>query len=273
MKRKLIAIVMTVATILTFFTGCVKQDVNVSINKDGTGAIITEFGIEKEFYAQLKDSGTDPFEGKTVTEYEYDGSTYVSVSETKEYSDVKEIETALEDMIFRTDIFADMSFENEDSFEDSESNIEEEIESENGLLDITVNTGSENEETDSKSDETVSEENNKIFESVSIEKKDGLFYSVLNFNAKFNKQNTTEESYEFDDIYKFRLTLEFPDEIISSTGGSVEGNKIIFDLASIPENGEISASCESKNTTVIIGLVAGLILLVGGTFCIIKFKK
>jgi len=268
MKRKLIAIAITVATILTFFTGCVKQDVNVSINKDGTGAIITEFGIEKEFYTQLKDSGTDPFEGKTVTEYEYDGSTYVSVSETKEYSDIKEIETALKEMTFRTDIFADMSFENEDILDDTESDIETEIESENDLLDITVNTGSENQETDSES-----EENNKIFESVSIEKNDGFFYSVLNFNAKFNKQNTTEESYEFDDIYKFRLSLDLPDEIISSTGGSVEGNKIIFDLSSIPENREISASCESKNTTVIIGLVAGLILLVGGAFFIIKFKK
>ena len=135
-------------------------------------------------------------------------------------------------------------------------------------MDITVNTGSENQETDSES-----EENNKIFESVSIEKNDGFFYSVLNFNAKFNKQNTTEESYEFDDIYKFRLSLDLPDEIISSTGGSVEGNKIIFDLSSIPENREISASCESKNTTVIIGLVAGLLILVGGAFCLIKFKK
>ena len=43
MKRKLRAIAITVATILTFFTGCVKQDVNVSINKDGTGTIITSF--------------------------------------------------------------------------------------------------------------------------------------------------------------------------------------------------------------------------------------
>ena len=39
--------------------------------------------------------GSDPFEGKTVSEYQYDGSTYVSYAETKEYSSYEEMEKAL----------------------------------------------------------------------------------------------------------------------------------------------------------------------------------
>ena len=62
-------------------------------------------------------------------------------------------------------------------------------------------------------------------------------------------------------------------EITQSKGGKVEGNKITFDIADITESQEFAATCESNNTGTVIGIVAGLALVVAGIFFFIKFKK
>ena len=86
MKKKVFALLMSTIMLLSLLTGCIHQDMGVKMNKDGTGSITTTLGIEKDFYEQLRSMGSDPFEGKTGSEYQYDGSTYVSYAETKEYS-------------------------------------------------------------------------------------------------------------------------------------------------------------------------------------------
>ena len=83
MKKKVFALLMSTVLLLCVLSGCIHQDMGVKMNKNGTGSITTTLGIEKDFYEQLKAMGSDPFEGKTITEYQYDGNTYVAYAETK----------------------------------------------------------------------------------------------------------------------------------------------------------------------------------------------
>ena len=76
--KKTMAILLSAVMMIVMLTGCIHQDMGVKMNKDGTGSITTTLGIEKDFYDQLVSMGSDPFEGKTTTEYEYDGTTYCS---------------------------------------------------------------------------------------------------------------------------------------------------------------------------------------------------
>ena len=95
MKKKIFALVMAVMMLATMLTGCIQNDIGVKMNKDGTGSISATIGIEKDFYQNLKQMGSDPFEGKTMTEYTYEDSTYVAYTEVKEYSSYEEMEKAL----------------------------------------------------------------------------------------------------------------------------------------------------------------------------------
>ena len=105
--KKTMAILLSAVMMIVMLTGCIHQDMGVKMNKDGTGSITTTLGIEKDFYDQLVSMGSDPFEGKTTTEYEYDGTTYVSYAESKEYSSYEEMEQALLDMTYETELIED----------------------------------------------------------------------------------------------------------------------------------------------------------------------
>lgn len=100
MKKKIFALVMAVMMLAMMLTGCIQNDIGVKMNKDGTGSISATIGIEKDFYQNLKQMGSDPFEGKTTTEYTDEDSTYVAYTEVKEYSSYEEMEKALLEMTY-----------------------------------------------------------------------------------------------------------------------------------------------------------------------------
>jgi hypothetical protein len=230
----------------------------VKMNKDGTGSITTTLGIEKDFYEQLKSMGSDPFEGKTVSEYQYDGSTYVSYAETKEYSSYEEMEKALLEMTYETEMLEDaQGTEVED-----EHSVEEES---NDIFDITIE--------EEKEDAPAPAQDNHIFSSVNIEKNGGIFYSSYTFAAVLNPQNGDGLDYDLNETFKVTLTVEMPTEITGAKGGTVEGNKVVFDIADITATQELAATCEENNTGLVIGIVIGLVVLVAGAVCLIKFKK
>ena len=101
MKKKIFALVMAVMMLAMMLTGCIQNDIGVKMNKNGTGSISATIGIEKDFYQNLKQMGSDPFEGKTTTEYTYEDSTYVAYTEVKEYSSYEEMEKALHGALYR----------------------------------------------------------------------------------------------------------------------------------------------------------------------------
>ena len=261
MKKKVFALLMSTIMLLSLLTGCIHQDMGVKMNKDGTGSITTTLGIEKDFYEQLRSMGSDPFEGKTVSEYQYDGSTYVSYAETKEYSSYEEMEKALLEMTYETEMLEDaQGTEVED-----EHSVEEES---NDIFDITI----EEEKEDAPAPTTPAQDNH-IFSSVNIEKNGGIFYSSYTFAAVLNPQNGDGLDYDLNETFKVTLTVEMPTEITGAKGGTVEGNKVVFDIADITATQELAATCEENNTGLVIGIVIGLVVLVAGAVCLIKFKK
>ena len=259
MKKKIFALVMAVMMLAMMLTGCIQNDIGVKMNKDGTGSISATIGIEKEFYQNLKQMGSDPFEGKTTTEYTYEDFTYVAYTEVKEYSSYEEMEKALLEMTYNTELIEDAQ-----QAQDDEMNGDSEDFDGNGD-DVIVLPDYEEPETPAK--------DNHIFSSVNIEKNSGIFYSSYTFNAVMNPQSNDGLDYDMNDAFKVTLTVEMPEEITQSKGGKVEGNKITFDIADVTESQEFSATCESNNTGVVIGIVIGLVVIVAGIFCFIKFKK
>lgn len=261
MKKKVFALLMSTIMLLSLLTGCIHQDMGVKMNKDGTGSITTTLGIEKDFYEQLKSMGSDPFEGKTVSEYQYDGSTYVSYAETKEYSSYEEMEKALLEMTYETEMLEDA----QGTEVEGEHSVEEES---NDIFDITI----EEEKEDAPAPTTPAQDNH-IFSSVNIEKNGGIFYSSYTFAAVLNPQNGDGLDYDLNETFKVTLTVEMPTEITGAKGGTVEGNKVVFDIADITATQELAATCEENNTGLVIGIVIGLVVLVAGAVCLIKFKK
>ena len=268
MKKKVFALLMSTIMLLSLLTGCIHQDMGVKMNKDGTGSITTTLGIEKDFYEQLKSMGSDPFEGKTVSEYQYDGSTYVSYAETKEYGSYEEMENALLEMTYETELIDDAQ-----NAEMEDVPAEEEDRNVDGVFDVVI--GEEEEENVKEKTPTPATpaKDNRIFSAVNIEKNSGIFYSSYTFAAVLNPQNGDGMDYDLNETFKVTLTVEMPAEITGAKGGTVEGNKVVFDIADITATQELAATCEENNTGLVIGIVIGLVVLVAGAVCLIKFKK
>jgi hypothetical protein len=208
--------------------------------------------------------GSDPFEGKTVAEYQYDGSTYVSYAETKEYSSYEDMEKALLEMTYETEIIEEaQNAENED--------VEEDAENPDDIFDVTI-VEPETVRVEAVAPTTPAQDNH-IFSSVNIEKNGGIFYSSYTFAAVLNPQNGDGLDYDLNETFKVTLTVEMPTEITGAKGGTVEGNKVVFDIADITATQELAATCEENNTGLVIGIVIGLVVLVAGAVCLIKFKK
>ena len=70
--KKFFAIILAAVTLTLCLTGCVYEDLNVKLNKDGTGSIATTVGLKKDFVDQML-GGQNPFEGKETQEIEVDG--------------------------------------------------------------------------------------------------------------------------------------------------------------------------------------------------------
>ena len=247
--KKTLAIVLCAVMMIVMLTGCIHQDMGVKMNKDGTGSITTTLGIEKDFYDQLVSMGSDPFEGKTTTEYEYDGTTYVSYAESKEYSSYEEMEQALLDMTYVTELIEDAQ---EDASDDGEVD---------DVIDVTVDA------------EEAPAQDSHIFSSVSIEKDSGILQSTYTFHAVLNAQSNENADYDMNDTFKVTLSVEMPCEITDSKGGTAEGNKIIFDIADITESQELSASCEENHTGAVIGITLAVVALVVGLVFFFKSRK
>lgn len=249
MKKKAISLLLCSVMLLCMLTGCIHQDTGVKMNSNGTGSVTTKLGIAKDFYEQLKEAGSDPFEGKSVTEYQYDGTTYVSYSETKEYASYADMEKALLAMTYETDIIEDAQ-----GAEGQPEVQPDEISSAGGV-------------------EVTPTKDNHIFSSVKIDRNRGIFYSSYTFKAVLNPQKAEGEEYDPNEAFKVTLSVEMPGRITGAKGGTPDGNKIVFDIADITESQELAAASEENHNGVVIGMVVGLVVLAGGLFCVVKLKR
>ena len=227
-------------------TSCVQQDIGVAINADGTGTVSATIGIEEDAYEQLVGMGSDIFEGKETSTYEHDGKTYVSYTETKSYENYEDIEKALLEMTYESDVFDGLNtedFETEDAVESAEA-----------------------------------AEPAPIFKSVSIDKSSGLFYSNYTFKAEMNPQEISDsEDIEMDlpidtDSFRMTFTVTMPSDITQANGATVEGNKAVFEIDDITEAQEFSVVCEQNNVTAVIVIIVVLVIVLGLFFFLTKRK-
>lgn len=244
--KKHITLLMAIVCMFALLTGCVQQDIGVAINADGTGTVSATIGIEEDAYEQLVGMGSDIFEGKETSTYEHDGKTYVSYTETKSYENYEDIEKALLEMTYESDVFDGLNtedFETEDAEESAEA-----------------------------------AEPAPIFKSVSIDKSSGLFYSNYTFKAEMNPQEISDsEDIEMDlpidtDSFRMTFTVTMPSDITQANGATIEGNKAVFEIDDITEAQEFSVVCEQNNVVAVIVIIVVLVIVLGLFFFLTKRK-
>ena len=244
--KKHIMLLMAIVCMFAMLTGCVQQDIGVAINADGTGTVSATIGIEEDAYEQLVGMGSDIFEGKETSTYEHDGKTYVSYTETKSYENYEDIEKALLEMTYESDVFDGLNtedFETEDAEESAEA-----------------------------------AEPAPIFKSVSIDKSSGLFYSNYTFKAEMNPQEISDsEDIEMDlpidtDSFRMTFTVTMPSDITQANGATIEGNKAVFEIDDITEAQEFSVVCEQNNVVAVIVIIVVLVIILGLFFFLTKRK-
>ena len=244
--KKHIMLLMAIVCMFAMLTGCVQQDIGVALNADGTGTVSATIGIEKDAYEQLVGMGTDIFDGKETSTYEYDGNTYVSYTETKDYASYEEIEKALLEMTYESEVFEDLD------------------------------TGDlESEMTEESAEST---EPTPIFKNVTIEKNTGLFYSTYTFKAALNPQEITEtedtgmELPIDTDSFRMTFTITMPSDITQASGGTVEANKAVIEIDDITEAQEFSVISEQNNIVAVVVIVVVLVIILGLFFFLTKRK-
>ena len=244
--KKHIMLLMAIVCMFAMLTGCVQQDIGVAINADGTGTVSATIGIEEDAYEQLVGMGSDIFEGKETSTYEHDGKTYVSYTETKSYENYEDIEKALLEMTYESDVF-------------------------NGL-------NTEDFETEDAEESAEAAEPAPIFKSVSIDKSSGLFYSNYTFKAEMNPQEISDsEDIEMDlpidtDSFRMTFTVTMPSDITQANGATIEGNKAVFEIDDITEAQEFSVICEQNNVAAVIVIIVVLVIVLGIFFFLTKRK-
>ena len=262
--KRYCALLMAALTLVSVLTGCVHEDLTVTLNDDGTGAVAVTIGLRKDFYDQISElGGDDPFEGKETTEIEYEGKTYVAFTETKEYGSFEEIEKALADMKYETEMIDEMEAEKETD-ESDDTNLADE-----GLDDYIFGDFIITDETEPEKKESATPtRDDHIIKSVSI-KKNGSKYT---FDAVMNALTGTRGDYDMSDIFSVSIAVVMPGKISACEGGTAEGNKVTFDLNDMSK--ELTLHAESK-TTSIVPIIIGAVVVVAvvGAIIILRRKK
>lgn len=250
--KKILAIVLSVITFSLCLTGCVYEDLSVKLNKDETGSIAATIGLKKEFVDQMM-NGQNPFDGKETKEIEYDGEKYIAYTEVTDYVSFDEIAKALSEMTYDTEDY-DVPTENE---VDGDVDTETAEETEPSVIDEWLADTSTEEETD-----------NHIFKSVEI-KKDGSKYV---FSAVLNKAEGQVQGYDLSDIFKVSVSVEMPAKVTAYKNGTVDGNKVTFDLSDLNEETELYAECKvTSKVPAFIGL--GLAVVAVVAFIVLRKRK
>ena len=247
--KKILTLVMCAFMLVASLTSCVAEDIGIKLNADGTGTLALTMGIKKDYYDMMTSAdGGDIFEGKNTNEVIIDGEKYISYTESTDYGSFDEIEQALLKLTYDTEEIEDAVDENAEDTENTDDTVDSE------LTDIPTQT-----------------EVLPIFKSVEIEKNAGLFYTNYTFNAKMNPMPTSAE-YDVNDMMKLSVTLEMPEDVAQTSGGTVEGKKVTFNIDDLTNETELSATCEANNYVVIVGIVVALVLVLCLFFFLTKKK-
>lgn len=96
--KKKIALVLSLVTIAALLSGCICQQLSVTVNKDGSGTIKAAVGYSKTF-VEMMQSDEDGGEGMDLSEYKekvIDGTTYYVMEEEVPFASVEEFNELME---------------------------------------------------------------------------------------------------------------------------------------------------------------------------------
>jgi len=287
--KKIIALILCTLGLVFALTGCVREEMQIKLNEEGTGEMVAMTALKLGFYQQLKDmNGVDPFDGKETINVEYDGEKYVAVKDTVTYASFEELENALKEMTFgggnvseeETDGTEQFAGEIKTEPTDTEIEIESDAIAEAELM-TEPDAGSEiNEEVEPAEDadsvdeyETVSSDSatgeiaeRKLFKTVEI-KKDRSKYS---FHAVLNSVEGESFGYDISEVLKVTVTVEMPGKITAYKGGTVNGNVVKFDISDLSEETELYV--ESKTGSALPAVI-GTVVILGGIAAFIFLRK
>lgn len=260
MKKRILLIISILFIVTILFSGCMFQDIGVKLSKKNGGTITMTFGLKKDIYNKLVADGKDPFENMETTEYKYNDSIYVAYSETKTFATYDALASALLDISYNTDFINENFNQNYNSKSTSPTT----------PLDISPSLSTEEEKPSEKTDSM------KIFEAVSITRKQFFIQSEYTFNAtfkahqieyknEFNEETEGEVEYDLGNIYRFSLSVEMPGNIVSHSEGSINGNIITFNVTDVSQKQDIFVTSQTDNDYIIytaIGILGLLAILV-----------
>lgn len=242
MKKRVFAVLACVLALTLLLTGCVRTEVGVNLNSDGSGTVGTIVLIQKEAYDMMKDSG-DPFEGKETFTETIDDEEYIGTRESTEYGSAEELKAALLALTFAGNISENIS--------DIEKRIaDEEPENLTGEIVITPDV----QEDDS--------EQAIIFKSADIEKSSGK----LTFRAALQPQTDTEGAellgMGVNDIYKLKVVVTMPGEIKSNSAGTVSDKTVTWDIEDLTAEESIEIVSNAGDASIVPVIVFAILILI-----------
>lgn len=239
MKKRIFAMLACVLAMMCVLVGCVRTEVGVELNQDGSGTVGTVVMIQKEAYDIMKESG-DPFEDKETFTETVEGKEYVGTRESTEYSSADELKSALLALTFAGNL-SDM--ENRMSDEKPENPTDEII--------ITP---------DEPENET--SEQAAVFRLVEIEKNAGK----LTFRAALTPQNDQDSAIlsgmGVNDMYKLKVSVTMPGEIKSHSAGTAEEKTITWEIQDLTAENSIDIVSETSGGSIVPVIIIALLILI-----------
>lgn len=252
MKKRMLALFACVMALTLVLAGCVRTEVGIELNPDGSGTVGTIVLIQKDAYEMMKESG-DPFEGKETYTETIDDEEYIGTRETAEYGSADELKAALLSLTFAGNVSG------------AENRVSDE-EPENLTGEIVI--APEAEETESKQA--------AIFKSVDIVKDGGS----LTFRAVLAQQSNTgsEElsGMDFNEMYKLKVAVTMPGEIKSNSAGTAAENTVTWEIDDLTAENSIeivSDACGGSIVPVVVLAVLIVLLLVAVGVLMSKKKQ
>jgi hypothetical protein len=100
-----------------------------------------------------------------------------------------------------------------------------------------------------------------LFEDILITENTGIFYNSYTFMATTKPQKLSSE---------LNLTLTMPGTPVQTKNGVTQNQKVVFNIRDLSEAMELKAESESNNTGVMLGIIAVLVLIMGGFLFLVK---
>ena len=250
MKKRIFGLLACVLALTFVLAGCVRTEVGVTLESDGSGTVGTIVLIQKDAYDMMKEAG-DPFEGKETYTETIDDEEYIGTKETAEYGSADELKAALLALTFAGNV------------SDAERRVsDDEPENLTGEIVITPDAPEDN------------SEQAAIFKSVDIAKDGGS----LTFRAALAPQTETggEElsGMDFNEMYKLKVVVTMPGEIKSNSAGTVEDKTVTWEIDDLTAENSIEIVSDAGDSSIVpVVIFSVLIVLLLVALGILMAKK